>query len=165
MQSNATQHIKHAALLFTFANNKIKNMPRSSNISPQNFIIMLHDYKCLCELLLFTTTAFILRCDATQRNETVVLVTCIMHALATTFRIFFLFRLILSARLNKEQLGQQSQTFVFISRYSLVSLVYSLVPFRLQQCSARDAYCAICPYHLARRNFSVHCNQRYFVEL
>ena len=51
------------------------------------------------------------------------------------------------------------------SKSDLCRPMYSLVPFLSQQCSARDAYCALCSFHFALRHYSVLCNQRYFVEL
>jgi len=47
-----------------------------------------------CELLFFTTAAFIFTFCVVmpQRSETVVCVTCIVHATAMALRIFLLFR-------------------------------------------------------------------------
>ena len=87
-----------------------------------------------------------------QRSETLICVTSIVHALALTLRIFFLFRYVVPARKNKEQLG------------SKVRPMYSLVPFLSQLCSARDAYCALSPSYFAR-HYSVLCNQRFFIKL
>ena len=42
-----------------------------------------------------------------QRSETLICVTSIVHALALTLRIFFLFRYVVPARKNKEQLGSK----------------------------------------------------------
>ena len=122
MQRNASKHIKHAVSLLTF---KKENMPRSSISSPhKNFIIMLHDLyntkqQMSCELLLFTTTAFIFRFCVVmpQRSETVVYVTCIVYATAMTLRIFFLLRYSFQPAKHKEQLGQKNQTYVFISNF------------------------------------------------
>ena len=62
-----------------------------------------------CELILFKTGfvnslwigllfLYDLRYDATQRSEAYIYVTCIVHALALTLRIFFLYRYVVPAR-------------------------------------------------------------------
>ena len=99
-----------------------------------------------CKLLLFTTVlAFIFFTFCVvipQRSETVVVcVTCIVHALVMTLLIFFCLDTLFHPAKYKEQLG------------SKVRPMYSLLPFRLQQCSARDAYCAVCPFYLELRHY------------
>ena len=100
-----------------------------------------------CKLLLFTTVLafifFFTFCVVIpQRSETVVVcVTCIVHALVMTLLIFFCLDTLFHPAKYKEQLG------------SKVRPMYSLLPFRLQQCSARDAYCAVCPFYLELRHY------------
>ena len=48
---------------------------------------------------------------------------------------------------------------------SKIRLMYSLLTYRLQQCSTPGAYCELGPFHLVVRQNIVHCNQRFFVEL
>ena len=72
-----------------------------------------------CELLFFTTTAFIFTFCVVipQRSKAVICVTCIVHATAMTLRIFLLFRYSSQPAKHKEQLGQKNQTYVFISNF------------------------------------------------
>ena len=89
-----------------------------------------------------------------QRSETVVYVTCIVYATAMTLRIYFLLRYSFQPAKHKEQLGQKNQTCVFISNFPAARFP-----------AARDAYCALCLFHLVLSQCIVHRNQRFFVKL
>lgn len=89
-----------------------------------------------------------------QRSETVVYVTCIVYATAMTLRIYFLLRYSFQPAKHKEQLGQKNQTYVFISNFPAARFP-----------AARDAYCALCLFHLVLSQCIVHRNQRFFVKL
>ena len=57
-----------------------------------------------------------------QRSETVVCVTCIVPALAATFAFSFCLDESFQPAKNKEQLGQQNLTFVFITHFPAATL-------------------------------------------
>ena len=88
--------------------------------------------------------SFFLRCDAaTQQGRDL----SDLHraCFGNDVAHFFLFRLIAPAKIKN---GQQSRTYVFISNFPVW-----------------DAYCTFCPFHLAWRQYIVHCNQRSFLWL
>ena len=111
-----------------------------------NIVFMLHDYTRLQTSSFYDSFGFYFFFTfcvvIPQRSETVVVcVTCIVHALVMTLLIFFCLDTLFHPAKYKEQLG------------SKVRPMYSLLPFRLQQCSARDAYCAVCPFYLELRHY------------
>ena len=137
-------------------------MPRPSSSSPhQNIIIMLQDYARLqmsCELLHFTTTAFILlpfalSCRNTARPWFVRPVSVMLRQWLCAFS--FCLHISFQPAKNKSSLG------------SKIIPMYLSVTFQLQQFSARDA-CHMqffLSLHLAVRHYIVHRKQRSFDEL
>ena len=98
-------------------------MPRSSSSSPQPEFyysvarVVQLELQMFFELLsyygpvLYNILTFCV--VMSQRSETLICVTCIVHALMT-LRFFFLLRYSFQPAKHKGQLGQKNQTYVFI---------------------------------------------------
>ena len=112
-----------------FCQNKKENMPRTSSSSPHqnNMIFMLHDYTRLQTSSFYDSFGFYFFTVCVvmpQRSEALLYVTCIVHALPMTLRIFFCLINCSSPLKVKNRWKQQNQTYVFISNFPVV--VHSL---------------------------------------
>ena len=127
MQRNASKHIKHAVSLLTFEK---ENIPRSSIISPHqnNILIMLHDLYNPTTSNALRASLFWQRCLFYFNGARPWFVSCLLWQRLCAFS--FCVDTSFKPAKNKEQLGQQNQTYILIST-------------QLSGCStqSRDAYC------------------------